>query len=133
MPPIFVECPPCNGGSLLLAGTTVVGSWGFDESLPDNKDSPKPQDPTTVVPDNSRDPPLHGGHSTKIGGMWNLKHEISSPKFHKLLIKTELQGDTDLGLNNFYNHIKIFFNAVTKLEEDRLSNYQYIKRHFEFE
>ena len=37
-------------------------------------DSPKAQDPTTVVPDNKRDPPLYSGHYTKIGGMWNLKH-----------------------------------------------------------
>ena len=30
MPPILVECPPSNGGSLLLVGTTVLGSGGVD-------------------------------------------------------------------------------------------------------
>ena len=49
---------------------------------------PKSPDPTTVAPANSRDPPLDGGHSTEIGGMWNLKHEISSLKLYELLIKT---------------------------------------------
>ena len=38
MPPIFVECPPSNGGDLLLAGTKVVGSGGFGESLWDGED-----------------------------------------------------------------------------------------------
>ena len=33
MLPILVECPPSNGGSLLLSGTTVVGSRGVDVSL----------------------------------------------------------------------------------------------------
>ena len=28
MPPILVECPPSNGGDLLLAGTTMAGSGG---------------------------------------------------------------------------------------------------------
>ena len=29
MPQVFVECSQSNGGALLLAGTTVVGSGGF--------------------------------------------------------------------------------------------------------
>ena len=33
MPPILVECPPSNSGSLLLAGTTVVGYGGVDASF----------------------------------------------------------------------------------------------------
>ena len=33
---------------------------------PDNKDSPKAQDTTTLAPDNNRDLPLEGGHSTKM-------------------------------------------------------------------
>ena len=33
MPPILVECPPSNGGSLLLVGTTVVGSGGVNVSF----------------------------------------------------------------------------------------------------
>ena len=74
-------------------------------------------DPTNVVPDNRRAPPLDGEHSTKIGGMWTLKHEIRSPKFYELLIKTELKGDTALDLNNFYNHIKTCLNAVNRLLE----------------
>ena len=48
----------------------------------DNNDSPKTQYPTTVVPDTKNDPPLEGGHSTKNGCMWNLKHDIRSPKFY---------------------------------------------------
>ena len=33
MPPILVEFTPYNGGSLLLARTTVVGSGGVDVSF----------------------------------------------------------------------------------------------------
>ena len=76
-----------------------------------------PPDPTTVVPTNRRDPPLERGYSTKIGGMWTLKHEISSPKFYEILIKTELKGDTTIDLENFYNHIKMCLNEVTRLRE----------------
>ena len=36
---IFVECPPFNGGALLLTGTTVVVSWAFGESLFSVEDS----------------------------------------------------------------------------------------------
>ena len=61
---------------------------------PTQNDTSTPPDPTTAVPAHRRDPPLEGGHSTKIGGMWTLKHEISSPKFYELLIKKELKGDT---------------------------------------
>ena len=42
----------------------------------DKKDSPKAQDPTTLVLANNKPPQLEGGHYTKIGGMWNLKYEI---------------------------------------------------------
>ena len=55
---------------------------------PEKKDLPKSQDPTTVVPANNKAPPLEGGNSTNIGVMWSLKHDISSPKFYELLIKT---------------------------------------------
>ena len=41
------------------------------------KDSPEHLDTTTVFPANRWDPPLDGGQSTKIGGMWTLKHDIS--------------------------------------------------------
>ena len=43
-------------------------------SSPDNNYSPKPQDPTTVIQSNKKSPPLEGGHSTKIGGIWNIKY-----------------------------------------------------------
>ena len=33
MLPILVECPPSNGGSLLLAVATLVGSKGVDLSF----------------------------------------------------------------------------------------------------
>ena len=84
-------------------------------SSPTQKDISTPTDPTTVVPDNRRDPQLGGGHSTKIGDMCTLKHEISSPKFYELLIKTELKVDTSLDLKNFYNHINMCLNAVTRI------------------
>ena len=54
---------------------------------PAQKDTSTPPDPTTTVQTNRRAPPLEGGHSENIGGMWNLKHEISSPRFYDLLIK----------------------------------------------
>ena len=83
--------------------------------LPTHNDAFTPTEPTTMFLTNKRDPPLEGGHSTKIGGMWTLKHDISSPKFYELLIKTELKGETDLDLKNFYNHIKMCLNAMTRL------------------
>ena len=69
-------------------------------SSPTHKDALTPPDPTTLVPDNRRSPPLEGGHSTKIGGMWTLKHEISLLKFYQILIKTELKVDTALDIKN---------------------------------
>ena len=58
------------------------------KSSPSQKDISNPTDPTTVVPANRRDSLLDGGHYTKNGGMWKLKHETSSEKFYELLIKT---------------------------------------------
>ena len=69
---------------------------------------------------------------TKIGGMWNLKYEIISPKFYEILIKTELKGDTALDIKNFYNHINTCLNAVTRLREYLLPGYQSIKRNSDF-
>ena len=83
---------------------------------PTQKDTSTLTDPNNVVSDNNKDPPLEGVHFTKIGGMWTLKHEISSPKFYELTTKTELKGDTAPDLNNFYNHIKMCLNAVTRLQ-----------------
>ena len=79
------------------------------------QNSPKAKYPTTVVRANKRALPLKYGHFTKVGGMWTLKHEISSPKLYELLIKTELKGDTALDIKNFYIHIKMYLNAVTRL------------------
>ena len=81
---------------------------------PTQKDTLTPLDPATVVTANRRDPPLEGGHSTKIGDMWTLKHETRSPKFYELLINTELKGDTALDLKNFFNHINMCLNEVTR-------------------
>ena len=63
----------------------------ISKSSPDQKDPPKAQDPATVFPSNKRAPPLEGGNSMKIASMWTLKHDISSPKFYELLIKTEIK------------------------------------------
>ena len=90
-------------------------------------DSPKYQYPTTAVPANKKAPPLEGVNSTKNGGMWTLKQEISSPKLYELLIKTEIKGDTALDLKNFYKQIKICLNVVTRIKED-LPDYQSIKK-----
>ena len=96
-------------------------------------DSPKAQDPTTTVPDNKRDPLLGGRNSIEIGGVWTLKNDISSPKFYELLFKTGLKGGTALYLNKFCNQINMCLNAVTRLREDLLPDYQYTKIHIEFE
>ena len=69
-------------------------------SSPNHKDTFTLQEPTSVVPAFRRAPPSEEGHSTIIGGMLTLKHEIISPKFYELLIKTELKGDTALDLKN---------------------------------
>ena len=83
--------------------TSMMDQIKTSKYSPDKKDSPKSQYPTTVVPDTKKASPLEGGHSTKIGGMWTLKREISSPKFYELLIKTDIKGNTDLDLKNFTN------------------------------
>ena len=63
-----------------------------------------------------------------------LSNMISAhQKFYELIIKTELEGDTDLDLKNFYNRIKICTYAVTRIQEDLLSGYQSIKMHSYFE
>ena len=99
----------------------------ISKSSPAQKDTTTPPDPTTTVQTNRRAPPLEGGHSENIGGMWNLKHEISSPIFYELLIKIELKGDTALDLKNFYNHVKMSLNALTKLREQLLTDFLDIK------
>ena len=111
----------------------MMDQTNISKSSPAQKYTLTPPDPNTMVLTNRRAPPFEGGHSTKIGGMWTLKHEIISPKFYEILIKTELKGDTTIDLENFFNHIKICLNAVNRLIEDLLLDYQYIKRHSEFE
>ena len=66
---------------------SMIDQIKISKSPPENKDSPKDQNTTTVVLANKKAPPLEGGYSRRIGGMWNIKHEISSPKPYELLIK----------------------------------------------
>ena len=113
--------------------TPMMDQIKISKSSPDNKYSPKAQDPTTVVPANKKDPPFEGGSYMKFGGMWTLKHDIISTKFYELLINKELKVDTDMDLKNFYNHIKMSLNAVTRLLVDLLPSCQSIKRHSDFE
>ena len=68
--------------------TSMMDQIKISKSSPDQKYSPKYQNPTTVVLSNKRSPPLEGVQYKKIGGIWYLKHEISSQKFYELLIKT---------------------------------------------
>ena len=119
--------------TLKVFTTFMMDQTNIPKSSPTQKDKSTPPEPTTAFPANSRYLALEGGHSTKIGGMWTLKHEIISPKFYELFINTELKGYTALELNNFFNHIKMCLNAVTRLIEDLLPDYQSIKRHSEFE
>ena len=93
--------------TLKVFTTFMMDHTNIPKSSPTQKDTSTPQEPTTLVLTNRRAPPLVGGHSTKIGGMWTLKHEISSPKFYELLIKTELKGYTALDIKNFFKHVNI--------------------------
>ena len=113
--------------------TSTKDQIKMQKSSRENKNSPKAQDTTTVVPDNDKAPPFEGGNSANSGGIWNLKHEISSPKLYEHLIKTELKGDTDLDPKDSYKHINMCLNTATKTREDFLPGYQSIKRHSKFE
>ena len=95
--------------------TSTMDQIKIPKSSPNNKDQTKAQYPTTVVPANNRSPTLEGGHPTKNCGMWTLKHETSSLKFYEIRIKTELKGNTDIALKNFYNQINMCLNVVTRL------------------
>ena len=75
---------------------------------------------------------MNGGIYENIGGMWTLKHEISSPRFYELLIKIELKGDTALDIKNFYNHDMMSLNAVTRLREQLLPDYLSINKNTDF-
>ena len=82
---------------------------------PENDNFPKAQYPTTIGTANNRAPPLEGGYSKNICGMWDIKHEIRSPKLYEIIIKIELKGNTAMNLKNLYNHIKMGINAVNRL------------------
>ena len=56
--------------------TSIIDQINTLKSSPTQKDSPEPPDPNTLVPDYRRSPPLYSGNSTKIGGVWTLKHDI---------------------------------------------------------
>ena len=103
--------------TMLLEITDQINTLQYS---PTQKYSPKPPDPTTAVPYNRISTPLDSGQYTKISGMWTLKHEISSSRFYEVLIKTQLKGYTALDLKNFYKHIKMCLNVVTRLIEDLL-------------
>ena len=103
--------------------TLMMDQRNIHKSSPTQKNTSTPPEPTTMVLTNRRDPPLEGVHATKIGGMWNLKHEIISPKLYELLIKTELKGYNALYFKNLFNHIKMYLNAVTRLREYLLPYY----------
>ena len=111
---------------------TAINKNKIYKSYPAQKDTTTPPDPTTTVQTNRKAPPLEGVISENIGGMWNLKHEISSQRFYELLIKIEFKGDTALDLKNFYNHVKMSLNAVTKLREHLLPYFLSIKQNNNF-
>ena len=119
--------------TLKVFTTFIMDQNEIPKSSPTHKDTLTTPDPTTAFPTNRRDPPLEGRYYTKIGGMWTLKNEINSPKFYEVIIKTELKKDTAMDIKNFYNHIKMCLNAVTRLREDLLPDYHSIKRHYQFE
>ena len=60
----------------------------YNHSLSVKMDSLKSQGSDTLVPDKKKALSLGGVHYMKIGGMWNLKREISSPKLFELLTNT---------------------------------------------
>ena len=95
--------------------TSMMNQIKIYRSSPDNKDYPKDQDPTTLVPANKRAPPLEGGNFKNNGGMWTLKHETISSKLYELLTKTDLKVDTALDLKNLYNRINMCLNAANRL------------------
>ena len=76
----------------------------------------KSHDPSTSVLATNNAPPLEVGNSIKVDVVWTLKHEISSPKLYKLAMKTELKGDTAQDIKNFYKHISMCINMVTRLQ-----------------
>ena len=90
----------------------------FDNMSPNKVETKNSQYCATEYRSNRNFPPLKGGHYNKIGVTWTLKHNISSPKFYEILVKTDLKGDTGVYINIFYNYIKMYLNAVTIIQED---------------
>ena len=60
--------------------TSIMDQNKNSKFSPAQKNTSNPPYPTTVVPYNRKFPPLDGRNSTKICGMWTLKHEIISQK-----------------------------------------------------
>ena len=110
----------------------MMDQTNISKSSPAQKDTSTPPDPTTTVQTNRKAPALEGDIPENIGGMWTLKHEISSTRFYELLIKIELKEDTALDLKNFYNHVKMSLNAVTRLREELLLDYLSINKNSDF-
>ena len=104
----------------------------ISNSSPDNIYSPKSHDPTSLVPASKKAPQFEVGHSTKIDGMLTLKNEISS-KIYEILIKTKPKNDIALDLKNFHNHINMSLSVMNRIREDLIPDYQFTKRHSEFE
>ena len=61
----------------LILATMKKDRNNISKSSPAQKYTSTPPDPTTTVQTNTRAPPLEGGISKNIGGMWTLKHYIS--------------------------------------------------------
>ena len=74
--------------NLQVLTVLMIDKTNISKSSPAYKDTSTHPEPITVILTNKRYPPFEGGISTKIGGMWTLKHEIISPKLYELLIKT---------------------------------------------
>ena len=101
-------------------GDDLIQFWWvdliFDGAHASNFGRVSSSGPYHCGPYNRRDTTLEGGHSTKIASMCTIKNEINSPKLYEIITKTELKGDTDMDIKNFYNHIKICLNAVNILQ-----------------
>ena len=52
--------------------TFMMDQTNISKSSPSQKDTSTPPDPTTTFQTNRKAPPLEGGISDKIGGMWTL-------------------------------------------------------------
>ena len=66
-----------------------------EDKLGENEQAKKPQDSSNLthkdISDTRRAPPLEGGNSQEIIGMWMLKQKIISPNFYKIPPRFELR------------------------------------------